>query len=128
EDQLWPLCEKVARHARTSNLEGRVVTLKLKTAAFRLLTRRRTLAGPTQTAKTMFAVGRELLAAEASGEAYRLIGIGISELSEAADAPEALFAENETRARKGEGAVDALRERFGRDAVMTARALKSGDA
>ena len=128
EDQLWPLCEKVARHARTSNLEGRVVTLKLKTAAFRIVTRRRTLPAPTQTARTLFSVGRELLAGETSGEAYRLIGIGISDLAEAADAPEDLFAGEETRARKGERAVDALRDRFGKDAVMTARALKSGES
>ena len=128
EDQLWPLCEKVARHARSSNIEGRVVTLKLKTASFRILTRRRTLAAPTQTAKTLFAVGRELLAAEALGEAYRLIGIGISDLAEAADAPEDLFAEDETRARKGERAVDKLRERFGKGAVITARALRSGES
>jgi DNA polymerase-4 len=128
EDQLWPLCEKVARHARTSNLEGRVVTLKLKTAGFKLLTRRRTLPAPTQTARTMFAVGRELLGAEASGEAYRLIGIGISDLCEAADAPEDLFAQDETRARKGERAVDALRTRFGKDAVVTGRALRSGES
>ena len=127
EDQLWPLCEKVARHARASNIEGRVVTLKLKTAAFRILTRRRTLAGPTQTARTLFAVGRELLRSEASGESYRLIGIGISDLSEAADAPEDLFAEDETRARKGERAVDALRARFGKDAVVSARTLRSGE-
>jgi DNA polymerase-4 len=39
EDQLWPLCEKVARHARAANLEGRVVTLKLKTSAFRIVAR-----------------------------------------------------------------------------------------
>ena len=128
EDQLWPLCEKVARHARASNIEGRVVTLKLKTAGFRILTRRRTLAGPTQTARTLFAVGRELMRNEASGEAYRLIGIGISDLSEAADAPEDLFAEDETRARKGERAVDSLRARFGKDAVVSGRALRSGES
>ena len=128
EDQLWPLCEKVARHARGSNIEGRVVTLKLKTASFRILTRRRTLAAPTQTAKTLFAVGRELLRAETSGEAYRLIGIGISDLAEAAYAPEDLFAEDETRARKGERAVDTLRARFGKDAVVTGRALRSGES
>jgi len=127
EDQLWPLCEKVARHARSNNLEGRVVTLKLKTAGFRILTRRRTLPGPTQTAKTLFAVGRELLGAEASGEAFRLIGIGISDLCEAADAPEDLFAETETRARKGERAIDALRARFGSGAVISGRALRSGE-
>ncbi len=128
EDQLWPLCEKVARHARAANLEGRVVTLKLKTSAFRIVTRRRTLPAPTQTARTLVADGRELLRAETSGVAYRLIGIGISDLGEAADAPEDLFAEVETRARKGERAIDALRARFGKDAVVSGRALRSGES
>jgi DNA polymerase IV len=127
EDRLWPLCEKVARHARAAGLQGRVAVLKLKTADFRILTRRRTLPAPTQTARTLFALGRELLAAQASGVAYRLIGIGISELSEAADAPEDLFAGDETRARQGERAVDALRAKFGSAAVVSARALRSSE-
>ncbi len=125
EDQLWPLCEKVARHARAAGLEGRVATLKLKTADFRIVTRRRTLPAPTQTARTLFAVGKELLRAQASGDAYRLIGIGMSDLAEAGDAPEDLFAEDETRARRSERAIDALRAKFGSDAVVSARALRS---
>jgi DNA polymerase-4 len=127
EDRLWPLCEKVALQARRSGLAGRVATLKLRTTDFRILTRRRTLPAPTQTARTLFAVGRELLAGEAHGAAYRLIGIGVSDLVEADDAPEDLFAADETRARKGERAVDALRERFGRTAVVSARMLKAGE-
>jgi len=62
EDKLAPLCEKVARHARADGLAGRVVTLKLRAADFRIVTRRRTLPAPTQTARTLCAVGRELLA------------------------------------------------------------------
>ena len=127
EDRLWPLCEKVALQARRAGLAGRVATLKLRTTDFRILTRRRTLPAPTQTARTLFAVGRELLAAEARGPAYRLIGIGVSDLVEADDAPEDLFAADETRARKGERAIDALRARFGQAAVVSARALRSGE-
>lgn len=127
EDRLWPLCEKVARHVRAAGLQGRVAVLKLKTSDFRILTRRRTLPAPTQTARTLFGVGRELLAAAASGETYRLIGIGLSDLSDATDAPEDLFAADETRARKGERAIDALRAKFGVEAVVTARALRSGE-
>jgi DNA polymerase-4 len=52
EDELWPLCEKVARQARLEEITGRVVTLKLRTADFRIVTRRRTLPAPTQTART----------------------------------------------------------------------------
>jgi len=124
EDRLWPLCERVAKQARDAGIAGRTVTLKLKTADFRQLTRRRTLPAPTQTARTLFAEGRELLAAEARGERFRLIGIGLSGLADAAEAAEDLFAGDETRARKGERAVDALRARFGKDAVVSARALK----
>ena len=127
EDRLWPLCEKVARLARRDDIAGRVVTLKLKTAGFRTLTRRRTLPAATQTARTLFAVGRELLQGEAAGPAYRLIGIGISDLCDAAEAGGDLFAADETRARRSERAVDALRARFGQEAVVSARALKSDD-
>jgi len=127
EDRLWPLCEKVARHARQADLAGRVVTLKLKTADFRLLTRRRTLPASTQTARTLFAVGRELLRTEATGAVFRLIGIGLSNLIDAEDAPDDLFAGDETRARRSERAVDALRVKFGSDAVVSARSLRPHD-
>jgi DNA polymerase-4 len=124
EDRLWPLCERVARKLRQEKTASRAVVLKLKTADFRLLTRRRTLPVPTQTARTLFQVGRELLAAEANGTAFRLIGIGCAELIEAGDAPDDLFAADEARARKGERAMDVIRAKYGAAAVVSARALK----
>ena len=126
EDQLWPLCERVAHTARASGVAGRVATLKLKTKDFRLITRRRTLAVPTQTSRTLFNVARELLAVEARGTAYRLIGAGLSDFVDAAEGLD-LFAEEERRERRGEAALDALRERFGKGAVMTGRTLKTRD-
>jgi DNA polymerase-4 len=126
EDQLWPLCEKVARHCRRDGIAGRVAVLKLRTTDFRIVTRRRTLAVPTQTAKGLFAVARELLSAEISGAAYRLIGIGATELVEAAGGAGDLFAGDETRALKSEQAMDALREKFGAGAVLSGRALRRG--
>jgi DNA polymerase-4 len=124
EDELWPLCEKVARHARAEAITGRVVTLKLRRTDFRILTRRRTLPVPTQTARTLFGVGRELLADETSGEAFRLIGIGLSDLAPADSSAGDFFAENESKALSGEQAVDALRTRFGANVVISGRALK----
>jgi len=103
-----------------------VATLKLKTKDFRLITRRRTLAVPTQTSRTLFNVARELLAVEARGTAYRLIGAGLSDFVDAAEGLD-LFAEEERRERRGEAALDALRERFGKGAVMTGRTLKTRD-
>jgi DNA polymerase-4 len=66
-DRLWPLCERVARTARKSGVAGRVATLKLRSADFRIITRRRTLAVPTQAARTLFAVARELWPARSTG-------------------------------------------------------------
>ena len=126
EDQLWPLCEKVARRCRAEAIAGRVAVLKLRTADFKIVTRRRTLAIPTQTAKGLFAIARELLAAEAHGAAYRLIGIGAAELVDALGPAVDLFSGDEARALKSERAMDALREKFGSDAVQSGRALKGG--
>ena len=126
EDRLWPLCEKVALRARKDAITGRVVTLKLKGSDFRIITRRRTLPAPTQTARTLFAEGREMLREEARGDrAFRLIGIGISDLSEAFAAETELFSGGEAKARDTENAIDKLRTRFGDAAVVTGRAFKS---
>jgi DNA polymerase-4 len=125
EDELAPLCDKVGRRARASGVVGQVVTLKLKGADFKSLTRRRTIAVPTQTARTLFAVSRELLRAEATGRSYRLIGVGISDLLEAESAEADLFAGAERRALTGERAMDAIRARFGAAAVTSGRALRA---
>jgi DNA polymerase-4 len=125
EDKLAPLCERVARQARQAGVVGRVVTLKLKADDFRIITRRRSLAVPTQTAKTLFTVGRELLAPETGARRWRLIGIGIAELLDSGAAEHDLFAGDEQRALAGEKSVDAIRDRFGPDAVTSGRALKA---
>ncbi|RAK61887.1 DNA polymerase IV [Phenylobacterium hankyongense] len=125
EDVLAPLCEKVARQARQGGVAGRVVTLKLRTTDFRIVTRRRTIPVPTQTAKTLFAVGRELLAKEARGQPWRLIGIGIAELVDAEGAASDFFAGDERRALAGERTLDAIRDRFGADAVTSGRILRA---
>ncbi len=128
EDRLWPLCEKVALRCRRDAIAGRVVTLKLRASDFRIVTRRRTLPSPTQTARTLFAEGREMLKAEAVGaRAFRLIGIGLSDLSEAVATETELFAGGEAKARDTENAIDKLRTRFGDGAVMTGRAYRSGE-
>ncbi len=127
EDRLWPCCEKVAARARAEGVAGRGVVLKLKTADFRQIARRRTLEAPTQTAKTLFAVTREMLAAETGALAFRLIGVGLAELVETQEGagPQDLFGDGgETRALAAERTLDALRARFGPEAVISGRNLK----
>jgi DNA polymerase-4 len=124
EDKLAPLCERVARQARAGAVAGRVVTLKLRATDFRIVTRRRTLAAPTQTARMLFAVGRELLAREADGRPWRLIGIGIADLVEADAVEPDFFDGEERRALAGERMADQLRARFGAGALTSGRNLR----
>jgi DNA polymerase IV len=122
---LWELCEKVSARLKAKELSGTTVTLKLKTADFRLRTRALSLAAPTQLAAKIFAAGRELLVRETDGTKFRLIGIGISALAGAEEAdPADLVDVTGRRNAAAEHAVDALRAKFGRDAVIRGIALE----
>jgi DNA polymerase-4 len=124
ERTLWSLSEKVSARLKAQELAGATVTLKLKTADFRLRTRARSLGAPTQLAAKIFAAGRELLAREADGTKYRLLGIGVSALASADDAdPADLVDQRGARTKAAEHAVDRLRAKFGRAAVVMGRAL-----
>ena len=125
EDQLAPLCERVARHARADGVAGRAVVLKLRATDFKIVTRRRTLPIATQTSRTLFAVGRELLAKEATGKPWRLIGIGIQDLAPGESAADDFFSGDERKALASEKTLDALRAKFGAGAVTSGRMLKA---
>jgi DNA polymerase-4 len=87
-----PLCEHVAAHLARKGLAGRSVVLKLKTSDFRILTRTRGFAHPTQRADRIFQSIAALIGKEADGRTFRLIGVGVGELVEAAAAdPADLF-------------------------------------
>ena len=121
ELRLWRLCEKVSARLKTNALAGSTVTLKLKTADFRIRTRAQSLSHPTQLAGRIFAAGRDLLARETDGTMFRLIGIGLSALC---DADGADFADLiDRRSAEAEQAIDRLRERFGDEAVIKGLAL-----
>jgi DNA polymerase IV len=122
---LWPLCEKVAARLKEAHLAAGTVTLKLKTADFRLRTRSRALADPTQLADTLFEAADRLLRAEADGTVrFRLIGVGADRLVDAAEAdlPTLFDAATGGRRRLAE-AIEALRERHGPQAVQRGRSL-----
>ena len=119
---LWGLAEDVSARLKAKALAGGTVTLKLKTADFKIRTRARTLASPTQLAGRIFAAARDLLEREADGTRLRLLGVGLSALVDAADADPADLMDG--RAAKAEHAVDRVRARFGDDAVIRGLAFE----
>lgn len=125
---LRRLSETVSARLKAAGLAGRTVTLKLKTADFRSLTRARGLADPTQLADRIFAAGDGLLKAEADGRRFRLIGIGVSDFAPPALAdPDDLVDPAAGQRARAERAMEALREKFGRDAVELGL-TRAGDA
>jgi DNA polymerase-4 len=125
ELHLWRLCERVSSRLKRSALAGSTVTLKLKTADFRLRTRAQSLAHPTQLAGRIFGVGRDLLATQADGTMFRLIGIGMSSLGPADGAELADLVDRRTA--EAEQAMDRLREKFGERAVIRGLAFNLDD-
>lgn len=115
---LRNLSEKVSARLKKSGLSGRGVTLKLKTADFKTITRARHLSDPTQLADRIFAAGEDLLQNETDGRRFRLIGIGVSDLEDADRAdPQDLVDQSAERRKSAELAVDQLRDKFGLKAV-----------
>jgi DNA polymerase-4 len=120
---------RVGRRMRDAGVEGDVVTLKIKYADFTLVTRRTTLAAPTDDDRTIFLAARGQLDRIEVERPIRLTGVSVSGLvpAGAAAAPPAgqlgLFAAPPpadpaaARRRQLNAAVDALREKFGDGAV-----------
>lgn len=116
ETILWRLSEKVSRRAKGEGLAGQTIVLKLKTTDFKARTRNVSMTEPTQLAARIFEAATPLLKREATGQAFRLIGVGITSL--VAPQPETETLDTHAAAQaKAERAVDKLRKKFGRDAV-----------
>jgi DNA polymerase-4 len=126
DGHIWRLAEKVADRAKAKGMAGRTVTLKLKRDDFRLLTRRLSLPDGTQVADRLYRSARTLYDQADHPRPYRLIGVGLSELipAEAADRSGDLLDPQAARRIKAERATDAIRARFGEDAILKGRALR----
>jgi DNA polymerase-4 len=125
---LWRLSEKVSARLKAEAGAGRTVTLKLKTARFKLRTRAVTLAQPTQLADTIFRAAATLLEREADGTRFRLIGVGVSGFADAEDADRPDLADPDLARRAAlERTMDKLRARFGRTAIAKGRGLGDDD-
>ena len=124
ERTLWYLSEKVSARLKAKELAGSTINLKLKTTDFKIRTRAQSLPAPTQLAARIFAIGRELLERETDGTKFRLLGIGVSSLASPEDAdPADLVDRRGARDKAAEHAVDRLRAKFGRAAVVKGLAL-----
>ncbi|MBU3703375.1 MAG: DNA polymerase IV [Ilumatobacteraceae bacterium] len=142
------LCEAVAIRVRAGGLRARTMTLKIKFANFRSITRSITLDHARESAPGFVDALAPLLAAIEIGQGVRLLGVSASQL-ENADEPSgpvqaSLFddvLERPTERRSAveakvldeatwanaSGVMDEIRRKFGGDAIRTVGALRDAE-
>ena len=126
DGHIWRLAEQVADRAKAKQLSGRTVTLKLKKGDFQLVTRRHALTDPTQLTDRIYRAARDLFDHAGTTGPFRLIGVGISDLApeDQADLSRDLLDPEASRRAAAERATDAIRAKFGKDAIIKGRALR----
>jgi DNA polymerase-4 len=120
EREVQRLADRVAARLREAGRVGRTVQLKVRFASFRTITRSRTLDSPTDLAAAIAPVALELLRAVPIGDGIRLLGVSMQQLAPATAVPQRLFDDAGVGTSRNEGierSVDAVRARFGPDAV-----------
>lgn len=126
DGHLWRLSEQVADRAKARGLAGRTVVLKLKRSDFQTVTRRHALGDATQVADRIYRAARELFDHAGTAGPFRLIGVGIADLvgADQADLSGDLLDPAAGKRARAERATDAIRARFGQDAIIKGRSLR----
>ena len=126
DGHLWRLSEQVSDRAKAKRLAGKTVVLKLKSAAFQTITRRHALGDASQTADRIYRAVRDLYDQTGNRGPFRLIGVGIADLVTEAEADRHgdLLDPDAGKRAAAERATDAIRARFGTDAIIKGRALR----
>ncbi len=126
DGHIWRLSEQVADRAKAKGLSGRTVTLKLKRKDFQLVTRRHALSDPTQLTDRIYRAARDLFDHARTTGPFRLIGVGISDLApeDQADLSQDLLDPQARVRAAAERATDAIRAKFGAEAIIKGRALR----
>jgi len=129
--EVLRMAERVGSRLREHGLAGRTVTLKVRFPDFRTITRSATLPEAFSASGEIARLGLALLEKVDTAGGLRLLGLSVSNLTTAATHQESLFGDDgpgpapaEAPSARIQSAVDAVRARFGSDAVGPATLMK----
>jgi len=127
ERTLLGMAENVAARLRQQGLVAETVRLKLRTPAFVTHTRQVSLVQPTDQGQVIYAAALQLLHENwRQGQQLRLLGVGVSGLLDHSGYQLSLFDRSDQRRTRLNRAVDAIRDRYGHDAITRASLLRTG--
>ncbi|WP_194949084.1 DNA polymerase IV [Actinomyces trachealis] len=121
---LLDQCHQVAARLRAGGLRARTVSVKLRGADFKTVTRSRTLPAATDLVAHMWPVVEVLWrAAPVPAGGYRLLGVRAEGLEREGEGVQLLLDED-PRSAQAERAADAVKCRWGKDALRPASLLR----
>lgn len=115
-EEVLDLCGQVGWRLRREHLAGHTVTLKVKFADFRTITRSSTGDRPVAWDEDIFILAEQMLRKVNVKPGVRLLGVSVSSLFRPEDEPVLGF-EDDERAQKRNLAVDALKSKFGENII-----------
>nr|BFF17693.1 hypothetical protein GCM10025730_12140 [Promicromonospora thailandica] len=121
--RVLELSDRVAARLRHQGVLARTVSVKVRSSDFATFSRSRTLDGPTDVAREIYLVARDLVAGvDLGGLAVRLVGVRGENLLRRDGSVQQPTLEEAVDPRSGaqreaELALDAVREKFGRTAI-----------
>lgn len=129
---LFRHADRVGRTLRKQHLQGRVVTLKIKYADFRTITRRVTLETPVCATESIYETACDLLAHVRLEGKVRLIGLGVSGFDNQPHQLSLPFGtkadpDREKRRAKLDHIMDELQSKFGKTSVVRGRLFQPPD-
>jgi len=125
EATLAYLAELVGKRLREAGARSRTITLKLRTAEFRTLTRAKSLQEPTDLDGEIYDTSAALFRRAWDGKKkIRLLGIAAGALTEGPEQRSLFEAEQRERKEKLARAADEVKERFGADSLRSAKAMQ----
>jgi DNA polymerase-4 len=113
------MADAVAGRLRRAGLSGRTIVLKVRFADFRTITRSATVPQPIDGGRAIAAVAKRLLDGVDASPGVRLLGVSVSGLS-AGGGQLSLEDGGAGSWSAATGAVDAIRDRYGDDAIVPA--------
>ena len=115
---LFEFCREISETLHSKNLYGRTITVKLKTASFRITTKSRTLDDYIRGIHEMYNVARAIVEEIELKEDIRLVGISISNLTDHPVKQLSLFQnENNQKTNEIDKLVLEINQKLGKDVL-----------
>ena len=118
---LYLQADRVGKELRSKRVLGKTITLKIKYADFKTITRSKSLAEASNANRIIYDAAVQLLKSVAISKKVRLIGLGVSNLLSSGTRQGSFFIKKAKKKKKLDCVLDDIQKRFGKKAIQPGR-------